>query len=377
MIDLGHAALGAWSGGRFMHFGEPLDDDRLVPLLRPDALIRTVVTADVYGQGEADRVVARSLAGLERAAFRVIGCVGHDFYSGVRDGSKGFPRFTDPALRDAGGYAAYLREATRRSLERCGLDRFDVLLLHNPDRIGYSSPAVWEAMAGLRAAGLTDALGIAPGPANGFALDVIACVERFGDVIDWAMLILNPFEPWPGQLVVPACAAAGVSVIARVVDYGGLFWDDVPDEDRLGRTDHRTYRPAGWVESGRTRLARLRPIADRHGLTPLQLSAQWTLAQPAVACVVPTLIQEAGESARPVEAKRAELAAVPLETVLSPGEIDEITAIGDNTGCMALKGGSSAHEGAERPDAWPLDDRLRTAAERWGITPERDLVLSH
>ena len=377
MIDLGHAALGAWSGGRFMHFGEPLDDDRLVPLLRPDALIRTVVTADVYGQGEADRVVARSLAGLERAAFRVIGCVGHDFYSGVRDGSKGFPRFTDPALRDAGGYAAYLREATRRSLERCGLDRFDVLLLHNPDRIGYSSPAVWEAMAGLRAAGLTDALGIAPGPANGFALDVIACVERFGDVIDWAMLILNPFEPWPGQLVVPACAAAGVSVIARVVDYGGLFWDDVPDEDRLGRTDHRTYRPAGWVESGRTRLARLRPIADRHGLTPLQLSAQWTLAQPAVACVVPTLIQEAGEAARPVEAKRAELAAVPLETVLSPGEIDEITAIGDNTGCMALKGGSSAHEGAERPDAWPLDDRLRTAAERWGITPERDLVLSH
>jgi len=54
--------------------------------------------------------------------------------------------------------------ATERSLERCGIDRFDVLLLHNPDRIGYTSEAVWEAMAALREAGLTAAIGVAPGP---------------------------------------------------------------------------------------------------------------------------------------------------------------------------------------------------------------------
>jgi hypothetical protein len=33
------------------------------------------------------------------------------------------------------------------------------------------------------------------------------------------------------------------------------------------------------------------------------------------------------------------------------------------------------HEGAPRPDAWPLDDSLRSVAERWGIAPERDLVM--
>ena len=47
---------------------------------------------------------------------------------------------------------------------------------------------------------------MAPGPANGFTLDVIACLERYGELIDWAMLILNPFEPWPGELL-PAAAA--------------------------------------------------------------------------------------------------------------------------------------------------------------------------
>jgi hypothetical protein len=42
---------------------------------------------------------------------------------------------------------------------------------------------------------------------------------------------------------------------------------------------------------------------------------------------------------------------------------------------MALKGASPVHEGAPRPDAWPLDESLRSVAERWGIAPERDLVV--
>ena len=90
----GHTALGAWSGGRYMHFGEPLDDDRFVRLLRPDAAIHTVVTADVYGAGEADLAVGRALAGLPRESFSLVGAIGHDFYGTQRDGSKGFPRGT-------------------------------------------------------------------------------------------------------------------------------------------------------------------------------------------------------------------------------------------------------------------------------------------
>jgi aryl-alcohol dehydrogenase-like predicted oxidoreductase len=231
-------------------------------------------------------------------------------------------------------------------------------------------------MAALRDAGLCNAIGVAPGPANGFTLDVIGCLERFGDVIDWAMLILNPLEPWPGRLALPACERHGVRVLARVVDYGGLFHDDVPDEGALGATDHRRYRAAGWVEAGRARLDELRPIADRHGITLLQLSSVWTLAQPAVACVAPTLIQEAGPGAKTVEAKRAELAAVPAEPVLDEAELAAIAAIGDNTGCMKLKGASPVHEGAERPDAWALDDELREVGRRFGIEAERDLVGS-
>src|SRR5437763_7757030 len=152
--------------------------------------------------------------------------------------------------------------ATERSLERCGADRFDVLMLHNPDHTGYSSPAVWDAMSALREDGLARQLGVAPGPANGFTLDVIACLERFGDRIDWAMLILNPLEPWPGELALDAAARHDVQVITRVVDYGGLFHDDVREGHAFPRHDHRGFRPPGWVEAGHERLERMRPIAE-------------------------------------------------------------------------------------------------------------------
>jgi aryl-alcohol dehydrogenase-like predicted oxidoreductase len=356
-----------------MRFGEPLDDDRFLALIRPGADVRTVLTADTYGAGEADTLLGRALEGLPRESYSLVGAVGHDFYTGEREGAKGYPRFTDPRLRGPGEYASYLRMAAERSLQRIGADSFDLLLLHNPDRTGYTSPAVWEGMEALRSAGLTRLIGVAPGPANGFTLDLIECFERFGSSIDWAMLILNPMEPWPGELALPAAEAHGIDVITRVVDYGGLFWDDVVPGHAFAEHDHRMFRPDGWIERGRERLDRMRPIAASHGLTPLQLASQWNLAHPAVRSVVPTLIQEPGPDSRPVEDKRAELATTPSEVVLSAAEVAELRAIGDNAGSMALKGATPDHEGEQRPDRWSMDDELMRVAQRWSIDPERDL----
>jgi aryl-alcohol dehydrogenase-like predicted oxidoreductase len=314
---------------------------------------------------------------VPRDSYCLVGAVGHDFYAGERDGPRGFPRFTDPRLRGEGEYAGYLRMAVERSLERIGVDAFDVLLLHNPDRIGYSSEAVWDGMAGLCEAGLAGQIGVAPGPANGFTLDLIACLERFGERIDWAMIILNPFEPWPGELCLEAAERHGVKVITRVVDYGGLFWGDLRPGMELAQGDHRAFRPQGWIEAGLEKLERVLPYAERAGLAPIQLACQWNLAHPAVECVVPTLIQEAGEGARPIEEKRAELAALPIEQKLSAEDVAAIRAIGDNANCMALKGASPEHEGDERPDRWPLTEELTAVGDRWGIDPSRDLVVAH
>jgi aryl-alcohol dehydrogenase-like predicted oxidoreductase len=305
-----------------------------------------------------------------------VGAVGHDFYNGKREGSKGFPRFTHPDLRPPKDYASYLRMATEKSLERCRTDKFDLLMLHNPDSTGYSSDAVWNAMAKLRDAGLAVRLGVAPGPANGFSLDIILCFERFGPLLDWAMIILNPLEPWPGTLCLPAAVKHNVNIITRVVDYGGLFHDDVKPGHQFGEKDHRTFRPAGWVEAGCRKMDVMRPFAEKHKVTMLQLACLWNLSQPAVRSVIPTLIQETDPKSKPIETKIDELAGLP-KSVLPEEDREALLEIGDNKGCMELKGGNPAHSGEPSADRWPMNSDLESIASHWNINPQKDLACSH
>jgi aryl-alcohol dehydrogenase-like predicted oxidoreductase len=174
--------------------------------------------------------------------------------------------------------------------------------------------------------------------------------------------------------VLEAAATHDVKLITRVVDYGGLFHDDVRPGHPFAEHDHRRFRPEGWLEQGAERLELMRPFAERHGLSMLQLACAWNLSQPAVECVAPTLIQETGPQARSIEDKRAELAALPHEIRLTDAEVDAIRKLGDNTGCMSLKGASPQYAGEELPDRWGLDERLQQVARRWRIEPDRDLV---
>src|SRR5580692_1702627 len=377
-MDITRTAFGAWNGGRFMNFGEPLADERWINLVRHafERGIRTFITADVYGAGAADELLARALAGIPRSDYCLVGAVGHDFYKAQRQGSRGYPRFTDPGLRAPGDYADYLRMAAEKSLLRCGAEKFDVLLLHNPDSTGYGSDRVWSGMSKLIDAKLTDRIGIAPGPANGFTLDLILCLERFGPLLDWGMIILNPLEPWPGQLVLPAAVKHDVSLITRVVDYGGLFHNDVKPGHKFGAQDHRAFRPAGWVEAGNEKLDQMRPIAERHNLTLLQLACIWNLSQAPVQSVVPTLIQESGSDSRTIESKTDELALLP-DVKLNEEEMERIARIGDNRGCMSLKGANRSHTTTAEADRWGVSPDLEAIGKKWGIDPDRDLVLTH
>jgi hypothetical protein len=120
----------------------------------------------------------------------------------------------------------------------------------------------------------------------------------------------------------------------------------------------------------------MRPIAQRNELTMLQLACAWDLAHEPVACVAPTLIQESGAAARPIESKRAELAALPRAQRLSGAEVARIRELGDNTGCMALKGAAPDHQGADLPDRWSLRKEHLAVAARWKIDPQRDLLAA-
>jgi len=165
-------------------------------------------------------------------------------------------------------------------------------------------------------------------------------------------------------------------VITRVVDYGGLFHDDIRAGHKFAAQDHRAFRPAGWVEAGLKKIEQMRDIAAAHDLTILQLACLWNLSQPAVHSVIPTFIQESNVGTKSIEAKIEEVATLP-EMQLAADEIERMTRIGDNTGCMTLKGASAEHEGEPQPDRWPLNAELIQTGKRWEIDPLKHLVCTH
>ena len=124
----------------------------------------------------------------------------------------------------------------------------------------------------------------------------------------------------------------------------------------LARGDHRAFRPEGWIEAGLEKLERVLPYAERAGLTPIQLACQWNLAHPAVECVVAD--PDPGDRPRGAHDRAAASRAggAAGRAALSDDDVAAIRAIGDNTGCMALKGASPQHEGEERPDRWELTE---------------------
>lgn len=372
------SAFGIWNGGHFMHFGEDVGRTRLQDLAKKAYTlgIRTFITADVYGEGEADRLLGEALSGFPRDSYCLAGMIGHDFYKGKRQGEKGFPRFTDSSLRTSSDYANYLRRAAEKSLERLKTDHFNLLMLHNPDFTGYRSDAVWKGMEQLRTEGLARFLGIAPGPANGFTLDLIGAFEKFGSIIDWAMIILSPLEPWPGSLVLPAAEKFNVKVMTRVVDCGGLFHDTVKPGLKLSRQDHRAFRAPGWIEAAQPKLERYREIARQQGVSLLGLSSAWNLSQPAVKSVIPTLLQEADGGTKSIETQLEELAQVKDDPTLPADRVEEMARIGDNRNSMALKGASPQYLGEPQADQWPLTELHTEIAKRWGMVPDRDLYYA-
>ncbi len=367
LTKIGPVAYGTWSGGRFMHFGEMLGQSEYIDCIRQayDEGIRTFITSDVYGCGQADTLLGQALHGVPRDTYNLVGMIGHDFYQGTRKGNAGYPRFTDPQLRDSSAYGAFVEMACAKSLERCSTDYFDLLLLHNPDEIGYTHEAVWIGLEQLKKRGMTRKLGIAPGPANGFTLDLIHCYETYRNIIDWSMVILNPLEPWPAHIGLPAARAHDIKVMTRVLDHGGIFFDDLKPGHRFREGDHRSYRPAGWVEHGCEFLEKIRPFAEKHGLSMIQYAASWNLSHPGVECVIPTFIQEAGEKSTSIREKIKATAHL-TDVRLSPEEVEEVRKLGDNIGCMPLKGASTRHSKSQRCDEWPMRPELADIAIRYG-----------
>ncbi|GAA1320792.1 aldo/keto reductase [Pseudonocardia xinjiangensis] len=241
--------------------------------------IRFFDTAPHYGLGLAERRLGAALAGRPRAEYTISTKVGRllvpDPDGASRRDDEGFDVPAD--LRRVWDFSADgVRRSLEGSLERLGLDRIDLVLIHDPDdhwaeAAGQAYPALHE----LRAQGVIGAIGA--------GMNQTAMLTRF--VVETevdAVLVAGRYtllDPSAADDLLPACAERGVSVLAAGVFNSGLLATDNPPADAT-----YDYQPA--PATVRERAAAIGAVCRRHGVPLPAAAIAFAGARPEVASVV-------------------------------------------------------------------------------------------
>lgn len=243
-----------------------------------DAGVRYFDTAPHYGLGLSERRLGAALADRPRSEFVVSTKVGRLLVASS-DGGSDLPDggFDVPAThRRVWDFSADgVKRSLESSLDRLGLDRVDLVYLHDPD--DHWTEAVSQglpALAELRAQGVVGAIGVGMNqwemPARFVReadLDVVMLAGRYTLLEQGAL-----------DELLPLCVERGVSVVSAAVFNSGLLARaEVPADATYNYAD----APAELIDKAR----RIAAVCARHGVVLPQAALQFPLGHPAVVSV--------------------------------------------------------------------------------------------
>jgi aryl-alcohol dehydrogenase-like predicted oxidoreductase len=301
---VGVVGLGAWQLGA--DWGE-VDDEAALAVLRAavDSGVDFIDTADVYGDGRSEKLIGRFRreAGAASAGLTVATKMGRR-----------------EALDPANFTLDSFRRWTDRSCANLGMDRLDLMQLHCPPDPVFDSDTVFEQLDTLVQEGRTAAYGVSVETCD----QALRAIARPG--VATVQIILNMLRLKPVTEVLPAAAAAGVGIIARVPLASGLLSGRYDEHTTFGPDDHRTYNRHGEAfdvgetfsgvdyGTGLEAVRRLRPLTPE-GLTMAQFALRWIIDQPGVSVVIPGARDRDQAKANAVAAGSAPLPPPTLDAV--------------------------------------------------------------
>ncbi|WP_405959661.1 aldo/keto reductase [Streptomyces sp. NBC_00024] len=241
-----------------------------------DAGIRTFDTAPHYGLGLSERRLGAALRDRPRDTYTVSTKVGRLLVSADTQGDDLANGFAVPAThRRVWDFSADgVRRSLEASLDRLGLDRVDVVLLHDPDvHAEQALDEAYPALERLRAEGVVGAIGVGM---NQSALPARFLRETDIDVVLLAGRYTLLEQEGLAELL-PEATARGRSVLIGGVFNSGLLIDPKPGA---------TYDYAPAPEPVLERALRLRAITERHGVSLRAAALRFPLGHPAVASVL-------------------------------------------------------------------------------------------
>jgi aryl-alcohol dehydrogenase-like predicted oxidoreductase len=274
-LSVSAISFGAWAIGS--SWG-PVDDQESMAALHAaiDAGVNFIDTADVYGDGKSERLIAR----LKKDR------PGDEIWVATKAGRR------LPTQTPEGYTRENLTAWVDRSLQNLATDTIDLLQLHCPHPAVYDRPEVFGVLDDLTAAGKIRQYGV--------SVETVAEAQtaiRYPQV-KTVQIIFNMFRLKPAEQFFAEAQTRGVGILARVPLASGLLTGKLRRDSGFASDDHRAFNREGQsFDKGETfsgvpydraleAVEALRPLVPA-GMSLTQFALRWILMWDAVTCAIP------------------------------------------------------------------------------------------
>ncbi len=273
-MKVSEVSFGAWAIGSAWG---PVDDaESLAALNRAvDLGVNFIDTADVYGDGKSERLIARLRK--ERP---------EEIHVATKAGRKLTPHVAEKYTPLA------IKRFVEDSLRNLKMEALDLLQLHCPPAQVFYTPEVFEGLDQLVKAGKVKHYGVSVEKVE----EALKAIEYPG--VETVQIIFNIFRQRPAELFFREAKARKVGIIVRVPLASGLLTGKMNRQTKFARDDHRLFNRKGQAfdrgetfagvdfEKGLRAVEELKRIIP-HGMTMSQFALRWILMHDAVSCTIP------------------------------------------------------------------------------------------
>jgi aryl-alcohol dehydrogenase-like predicted oxidoreductase len=273
-MNVSEISFGAWAIGA--SWGKVDDKDSLAALHKAvDWGVNFFDTADVYGNGRSEKLIARLLKERKET-----------IYVATKAGRK-----LDPHVAEK-----YTPQNIRRfvddSLKNLELQTLDLLQLHCPPTAVYYTPELFYALDEMVKSGKLRNYGVSVEKVE----EALKAIEYPG--VKTVQIIFNMFRQRPAELFFREARARRIGILARVPLASGLLSGKMTRSSRFARDDHRNYNRKGQAfdrgetfsgvdyEKGLKAVEELKRLLPK-GFSMPQFALRWILMHDAVSCAIP------------------------------------------------------------------------------------------
>ena len=289
-IQITPILIGTWQAGKRMWVG--IEDEESIKAIRAayEAGITTVDTAEVYGKGHSEQIVAKALGDVrDRVVYASKVFANHLKYDQVI-------------------------EACDRSLKNLNTDYIDLYQIHWPSG-SFNSDVVpiketMSALNKLKERGKIRAIGV-----SNFSRTQLEEAAQYGRIDS----LQPPYSLFWRQVesdAMPYCVANNISILAYSSLAQGLLTGKFGLDHKFAEGDHRAKNKLFQGENyqrAQQALEKLRPIAKSHNCTLAQLSLAWLIAQPQTNAIAGA--RNAEQASANAKAASVNLAAEELQAI--------------------------------------------------------------